>query len=177
MKKYPLIVGQKFNRLTVLSEHKVKRKPRKFLCKCDCGNLKFVRPSHLHKGLRINTGGVRSCGCLLKERYKRPFKGKDHPCWKGGTTTRPGGYLAIHMPDHHRANHQGYVLEHILVMEKKIGRRLLKGENVHHINGQKKDNRPENLELWSSSQPSGQRVEDKIKWAKEILKTYNAFHP
>ena len=64
------------------------------------------------------------------------------------------------------------IREHKFVMEKILGRPLLEKENVHHINGDRKDNRPENLELWSSSQPPGQRVEDKVAWAKEILATY-----
>ena len=64
-------------------------------------------------------------------------------------------------------------LQHRYVMEQKIGRQLLPGENVHHINGIRSDNRIENLELWVSSQPSGQRVEDMVNWAKEILERYN----
>lgn len=62
--------------------------------------------------------------------------------------------------------------EHRLVMEAHLGRKLLPAESVHHRNGQRADNRLSNLELWSSSQPYGQRVEDKVAWATELLRLY-----
>lgn len=72
------------------------------------------------------------------------------------------------------ADKKGRIAEHTYVMMQKLCRPLRKGETVHHINGIKDDNRLENLELWSSSHPSGQRVEDKIKWCKEFLLLYES---
>lgn len=83
------------------------------------------------------------------------------------------GYVLIYYPEHPNAQKSGRLGEHTVVMSEMIGRPLLKNESVHHKNGQRDDNRVENLELWSTSQPYGQRVEDKLIWAKEIIALYS----
>lgn len=62
--------------------------------------------------------------------------------------------------------------EHRLVMERKLGRPLRDAENVHHLDGDRLNNDPSNLELWVKTQPCGQRTEDKVKAALALLQNY-----
>ena len=68
-----------------------------------------------------------------------------------------------------------YDFEHRVVMKVVLGRSLRKGEQIHHKDGDKLNNDPSNLELWSRYQPSGQRITDKVAAAVSLLKKYPEF--
>lgn len=77
-------------------------------------------------------------------------KGNKHPNWKGGRKIAEHGYVLVYAPEHPFCNKGGYVFEHRLIMENKLGRYLTPKETVHHINKNVGDNRPENLMLFQS---------------------------
>ncbi len=82
------------------------------------------------------------------------------------------GYVTVYAPDHPNATKMNRVPKHRLVMSEYLGRPLNDNENVHHINGVKTDNSLENLELWVTTQPKGQRPQDLVEYATKILETY-----
>ena len=98
-----------------------------------------------------------------------PFTKRRH-----GEGTYHQGYKVITSPDpNHPNNHcKGRIREHIWVMSQMLNRPLNKGEIVHHKNGIRNDNRPENLELCYWGQPPGQRVNDLIEYYLEFLSRY-----
>lgn len=83
-----------------------------------------------------------------------------------------GGYITIS-----KAGSNHGIKEHRHIMEQILGRSLLRNEIVHHKNGIRTDNDPSNLELWSYSHPPGQKIEDKVIWARQIIKDYGNLYP
>ncbi len=71
---------------------------------------------------------------------------------QGHKKRRCDGYIAVYYPDHPKSTKDGYIMEHILVVEKSIGRHLEENECVHHINENREDNRIENLKLMTKSE-------------------------
>jgi hypothetical protein len=119
-------------------------------CKCNCGLTMQLRKDCI---ILRTTDGCSSC---IKT-------GEKHYAYKGGVKHNNKGYNVVLVAPH------TYKLEHRLVMEKHLGRELKEFENVHHINGKRKDNRLENLELWVKTQPCGIRIEDALKHYKDVL--------
>ena len=151
------LTGKTFHRLKVIKRVQDGKTNTRWLCLCECGKETIAVTGNLKRGKH------KSCGCWREGPTSR----------NAMTKTTSNGYVFVKAIDHPRANkNSGRVREHIIVMEEKLGRHLLPNEEVHHLNGQRADNEPENLELWTKSQPSGARVEDKTAWAIKILKTY-----
>ena len=125
------------------------------------------------------------CGAELGRNRPRNTLYCDDRCGERGRARKAKACGAADYEDPWKTDKNGYVvrsarrdgervteLQHRVVFEEYLGRKLVGHENVHHINGDRADNRLRNLELWSVSQPAGQRVEDKLEWAREIVHLY-----
>lgn len=153
-------LGDRFGNLVVvgLAPKEFPGQNPRWLCKCDCGEFS------VHYAGNVRSGSARSCGCHLQGLLDAKRKER----------IVQDGYVFIHVPDHPRCagKTNDLVREHIVVMEKHLGRYLLPEEEVHHRNAVRHDNRLENLELWTRSHPAGSRVTDKVEWATQLLRQY-----
>ena len=99
---------------------------------------------HGHKG---RAAWSKESSAAFPEKVSREKSGR----WKGGRRVRTDGYIEVLRPEHRRAKSNGYVLEHVVVMESIVGRPLLPGEVVHHRDENRANNAPENLQLFASN--------------------------
>lgn len=129
------LVGKVFGELTVIAIEGTAGGHTVWRCRCTCGNETTVRNGNLQ------SGGVRSCGCLLHR------SGDLHPNWRRGYTISAGGYKHVLIEAPEQTNR--YEAEHRVVMAAVLGRPLTSDEVVHHINRIRTDNRPENLQVLS----------------------------
>lgn len=155
------ITGKQFGRLTVVGRNiSVPRSKVSWHCRCKCGKEIIVNASTLLRGT------TRSCGCLRKEIHSR--SGPANPLWKSGKYTDVNGYVNI------KQSNGSMLKEHRVIMEKILGRKLYDNETVHHKNGVRSDNRPENLTLMVGAHPTGINIKDAVMWAREIINRYES---
>ena len=156
------LTGMTFGDLEVLAySHSNKWGKSSWNVRCICGKEFACLANSLTQGRQV------SCGCRKRRR------GADSPQWKGGHRINSYGYVELYSRDHPNCTGRK-VLEHHVVMSEILGRPIdtKNGESVHHKNGIRHDNRPENLELWTSFQPSGQRVTDLVAYCEAFLRKY-----
>lgn len=112
-------------------------------------------------GRRVGTTHAKVAAFLKK--HDIPYTsfvqtGHNNPSWRGGRMIDKDGYVLIRRPDHPRADRHGYVREHRLTMETVLGRGLEQHEVVHHLDGDKQNNDPANLEVFASNGQHLQRT-------------------
>ena len=112
-----------------------------FICS-SCGEKSRVRTDYIkHK---------KTDKCNVCNPPPKGFR-ENNSNWRGGTTKHTEGYLCVYLPEHEHASQTGYITEHRLVMEKYLGRILTKEEVVHHRDGNRLNNRINNLILFPSN--------------------------
>lgn len=109
--------------------------------------------------------GRRGKGKKLSEATRMKISKAKEKGGIGHKKKRSDGYVGIYFPDHPRSSSDGYIMEHILVMEALIGRHLDENECVHHINGKRDDNRATNLKLMTVSEHMSHHMKE--RWGKK----------
>jgi hypothetical protein len=102
----------------------------------------------------------RKMASLAIPRGSKGRSGPESHEWEGGMTHAKGGYVLVYVPSHPHPNKGRYVLQHRLVMEQHLGRFLEPEEVVHHKDGNRQNNAPDNLELW---QRNGDHLQGTLK--------------
>ena len=146
-----------------------------------CGKDMYVRPNQLLKSKGWGFSCSKECGKINRSKHtvgisnhQYGIKGEKNASFKGDTKISRYGYVLKYNPNHKRANHAGYVWEHLLVMEKHICRELKyfgnkhkDNEVCHHIDRNKKNNDISNLQLMTESEHTKLHIkEDKNRSLK-----------
>jgi hypothetical protein len=110
------------------------------LCGCGCGQPTLI----VDRNDPIR-GYVAGSPRLYRRNHHPRAKGPAHPLFRGARTITIGGYVSVYAPENPRANAKGYVLEHILVVERAMGKHLRLTAEVHHVDRSRKNNATSNL--------------------------------
>jgi hypothetical protein len=111
----------------------------------EIGNEVGLTPGAVQSILRIRGVKTRSVKQSLKKKYPNGRFGEQASRWKGGRRYTAKGYIQIYSMGHPYADSAGYVMEHRLIVEKQLGKYLEKEYDVHHIDGDNRNNDPSNL--------------------------------
>ena len=128
-----------------------------------------MSPEHKEKLRKIHTGKVVSKESREKMSQSKTFRGKNK---MGHRKQRKDGYIYIYYPDYPSSTKDGFVMEHIYIVEQHIGRRLKKDEVVHHKNHIRNDNRIENLQLMTFKQHASLHMKERWEAKKKGVMTY-----
>lgn len=149
-------------------------------CQCGCGS-----PTDLAERTHSSRGWIKGRPKrYLFNHHLKKYKGENHgmygrvgeagpmwgmraeqcPTWNGGRRKDGRGYMRAYAPNHPNRSVDGYVYEHRLIMEKELGRLLSKEEIVHHIDGDRMNNIPSNLQVMSSADHT--RLHSNERWEK-----------
>lgn len=141
---------------------KARRMGEEVACKT-CGKAFYVQPN-------VKADTARNSGIYCSRKCKGlAERGKSVPWTKSDEKTmHSSGYVLVWMPEHPRAS-RGRVLEHIVVAEQKIGRPLNPGEQVHHIDGNKTNNDPANLEVLSNADHQRKHLDKPMFQKKRVV--------
>ena len=154
-----------------------------------CDKPMYARPGAIEK---TKWGLTCSKECGIKNRslhtsgeqnHQHGLKGENNASFKGDTKTSTFGYVLKYKPDHSRANHAGYVFEHLLVMEeflqrplKYFGHKHKDNEVCHHIDRNKQNNSLSNLQLLTESEHSKLHIKEDKERAYKAGKTRALFN-
>lgn len=128
--------------------------------------------SAANKGNKYVLGQKRTPEQKARMSAAKKYKWKKPTEFGGHKKKRADGYIKVYCPTHPMATKDGYVMEHILVMEKHIGRTITRDEVVHHKNHIRDDNRIENLQLMTFKEHSSLHMKERWEAKKKGVKTY-----